>query len=112
MLPAVLTGLGQQWASDFSIRNITDHLFRITGSSRLAAVEDLTLGGTTFSDCLRVDVQLSYSHDRGNDGSIEQDIPLVTGSYWLAPDIGAVRGVARVAGVTVGEVRLVSAFTL
>jgi hypothetical protein len=112
VLPAVLSGLGQTWNSDFSMLNLTNHEFHYAGTSTLAAVEDVTLGSTTFQDCLRVDVQFSQFHDRGNDGVIDFEIPLVSGSYWLAPDVGAVRGVARVSGVTVGAVQLVSAFVL
>jgi len=112
VLPATLSGLGQVWFTNVTARRDNGRLFELQGSSLLAAVEDLALGGSTFQDCLRVDVQFSYRFFRGVGTLPALDIPLVTGSYWLAPDIGPVRGVARVAGVTVGEVRLVSAFTL
>jgi hypothetical protein len=110
VLPAVLTGLGQQWQSNFTTLRTNSKHFLLSGTSRLAAVEDVTIGATTLQDCLRVDVQFNYGMDRDGDGVNDLELPTaMTGSYWLAPDVGVVQGVLRIAGVTVCEVRLVSA---
>jgi hypothetical protein len=102
VLPPVLTGIGQSWPIDVRLgAGGTPFIskFHITGAATLAAVEDVTLGATVFEDCVRVDVALDYSY-------LNQPIPGLTGSYWLAPDVGPVQGVCRSLGVELGRVTL------
>lgn len=102
VLPPVLTALGQTWPLDVRLGppgGTFISRFHITGAATLAAVEDVTLGATTFEDCVRVDVAFDYSY-------LNQPIPALTGSYWLAPDVGPVQGVCRSLGVELGRVTL------
>lgn len=101
VLPDGPLRLGQVWFSSFAIQRPAGNPFTLAGSSTLAAVEDVTIGGTRLRDCVRVDVQFSYDHT-------SRSFPVATGSYWLAPDIGPVLGIMRVAGLEVARATLVS----
>jgi hypothetical protein len=102
VLPAQLTAVGQQWPLDVRLGSPGGTFlarFTVAGTATLGGVEDITLGGTTLQDCLRVDVSFNYRY-------LAEILPAFTGSYWLAPDIGPVLGVCRVGGVEVGRVEL------
>lgn len=99
VLPANLTHLGQTWSSSFTVQRPGGHQFDIAGTAVAQAVQSVTTGGQTFGNCLRVDVQFSYVNNSLN-------IPVATGSYWLAPDVGPVLGTMQILGAEVGRVRL------
>jgi hypothetical protein len=99
VLPANLSHLGQTWSSSFSVQRPGGQAFDIAGTSVAMALQTVTTGGQTFNNCLRVDVQFSYVNHNLN-------IPVATGSYWLAPDVGPVLGTMQILGAEVGRVRL------
>jgi hypothetical protein len=104
VLPATLTGIGQQWPINLHLGppgTTFISRFSVTGTATLAAVENVPVGSTVATDCVRVDVSFDYSFPG-------QPIPGLTGSYWLEPEVGPVLGVCRVAGVEVGRVQLIS----
>jgi hypothetical protein len=97
VLPLVLTGLGQTW-SMYNANYDNDDLI-LVGTATLAGVEDINVQGKAYSGCIRVDI------------TREHDLTF-SGSYWLAPDVGIVRGVGRLAGVEMGRVELVERSSL
>lgn len=100
VLPPALTAIGQQWpiavhlSGGSPLNNIV-----LTGTATLANIEDITVNGHAFSDCLRVDVDFGLT-------SRTDDFALISGSYWLAPDFGPVQGVMRIAGLEAARVEL------
>lgn len=104
VLPPVLSGLGQEWPMEVHLgADSVPFIFSVqtSGTARLAAVEDVTVDGVTFPDCLRIDVSFGLS-------SITDNIALASGSYWLAPDFGPVQGIMRVMGAETARVELFS----
>ena len=106
ILPAVLTQVGQEWPFTVNV-GVEDaepfaSEYEFSGTARLAAVEDVSVGGTTYEDSLRID--LTFNPDLA-----ELLLPGITMSYWLAPDTGPVLGVMSIAGVNIARVELVDA---
>lgn len=92
--------LGESWEVSTKIGNPGDPYLPVSGTCKLAAVETVTVRGNTYADCLRIDVAVNYMHP---------SVPVVlTGSYWLCPDTGLVKAVAKVAGIEAASVELVS----
>lgn len=103
VLPPVLTGAGQQWPISLRLGAPGGTFlsrFNVTGTATLGGLQDVTLGSTTFEDCARVDVSFDYRY-------LGDLLAGLSGSYFLAPDVGPVLGICRLGGVEIGRVQLV-----
>ena len=106
ILPETLTGIGQTWTFEQRYHQFEYMLepgtwFPLaTCEFELTAIEDVTVQGTAYTNCIRVDGDLDWAY-----GGYTEELAL---QIWYCPDVGMVQAECRSAGILVGKLELLS----